>query len=359
MSQNQNLEILNALDELEKSKGISKEILLEALDTALVSAYKRHYGSSQNVSVSIDLQSGKIQVISRYLVVEDPQDPKAEVSLAEAKEKNVSLELGDYLEIEVTPKEFGRIAAQTAKQVVVQRIREAERGVIFEEFANCEGDIVGGQVHRFDQKSILVDLGKVEGMIPYQEQIPGELLNQGQRIKCYVVEVRKTNKGTMVMLSRTHPGLLKRLLELEVPEIATGVVEIKSIAREAGSRSKVAVSTKDENVDPIGACVGPKGIRIQAIVNELSGEKIDVIPYSDDPAKFVTNAISPAVAIGVKADVISKIAQVTVPDNQLSLAIGREGQNARLSAKVTGWKIDIKSESQVTSDVVSEFEIDF
>lgn len=359
MGQNENLEIISALDELEKSKGISKQVLLEALEAALVSAFKRHYGSSQNVRISIDTVKGSILVLSRRNVVEEVQDSKTQVSLEEARHTDPLIEIGDVLETEVTPREFGRIAAQTAKQVVVQRIREAERGIIYEEFSNREGDVVTGTVHRYEQKNVIVELGKIEAMIPLQEQISGEVYSPGQRIKCYVIEVRKTNKGPMIMLSRTHPGLLKRLLELEVPEITDGTVEIKSIAREPGSRSKLAVSSHDPNVDPVGACVGPRGTRIQAVVNELCGEKIDVIPWSEDSSQFVSNALSPARVLGVKADVISKVAQVVVPDNQLSLAIGREGQNARLAAKVTGWKIDIKSQSQSGENFMPSFEVDF
>lgn len=359
MGQNENLEIISALDELEKSKGISKQVLLEALEAALVSAFKRHYGSSQNVRISIDTVKGNILVLSIRNVVEEVQDSKTQVSLEEARHTDPLIEIGDVLETEVTPREFGRIAAQTAKQVVVQRIREAERGIIYEEFSNREGDVVTGTVHRYEQKNVIVELGKIEAMIPFQEQISGEVYSPGQRIKCYVIEVRKTNKGPMIMLSRTHPGLLKRLLELEVPEITDGTVEIKSIAREPGSRSKLAVSSHDPNVDPVGACVGPRGTRIQAVVNELCGEKIDVIPWSEDSSQFVSNALSPARVLGVKADVISKVAQVVVPDNQLSLAIGREGQNARLAAKVTGWKIDIKSQSQSGENFMPSFEVDF
>jgi N utilization substance protein A len=359
MGQNDNIEVIMALDELEKSRGISKQVLLEALEAALVSAFKRHYGSSQNVRISIDPASGKIVVLSRKTVVEEVHDPRTEVSLSEARESDPGFQPGDILEREVTPREFGRIAAQTAKQVVVQRIREAERGVIYDEFSSREGDVVTGVVQRHEQRNVIVDLGRVEATLPPQEQIATEFYEQGLRIKCYVVEVRKTNKGPMVLVSRTHPGLLRRLLELEVPEIAEGVVEIKGVAREAGARSKIAVASRDPNVDPVGACVGPRGQRIQAVVNELGGEKIDVIPWSEDYSQFVANALSPAKAVGVRPDFITKVAQVIVPDHQLSLAIGREGQNARLAAKITGWKIDIRPESQIGLGGIPKFEIDF
>lgn len=359
MTEREGLEIVRALDELERERGVPKAVLLEALEAALVSAFKRHYGSSQNVRVNIDPETGRILVLARKNVVEEAEDPKTEISLEEARQIDPNYELGDIVEGEVTPREFGRIAAQTAKQVVVQRIREAERGVIYEEFSEREGDVVTGTVGRIDQRNVIVDLGKTEASLPPHEQIRNETYETGMRIKCYVVEVRKTGRGPLVMLSRTHPGLLRRLLELEVPEISEGVVEIKAIAREAGARSKVAVAAEDPNVDPVGACVGPRGARIQAIVSELAGEKIDVIPWNEDYSVFIANALSPAKVLEVRPDFISKVATVVVPDYQLSLAIGREGQNARLAAKITGWKIDIKSESQVGLVSMPKFEIDF
>jgi N utilization substance protein A len=254
--------------------------------------------------------------------------------------------LEDIIELEVTPKDFGRIAAQTAKQVVVQRIREAERGIIYEEFSNREGDIVTGIIQRTEQKNVFIDLGKAEAILAPSEQIAGESYRQWDRIKTYITEVRKTTKGPQILVSRTHPGLLKRLFELEVPEIHDGVVEIKSVSREPGLRSKIAVYSRDENVDPVGACVGHKGMRVQTIVNELRGEKIDIVKWSPDPAKYIANALSPAKVVEVDINEIEKVSKVVVPDYQLSLAIGKEGQNARLAAKLTGWKIDIKSESQ-------------
>lgn len=342
-----NMEFIEALAEIEKDKGVSAEILLEAIEAALISAYKRNFGSLQNVRVQIERTTGEIKVYARKDVVEEVEDPRAEISLAEAKQRDPRYELEDVVEIEVTPRDFGRIAAQTAKQVVVQRIREAERGLIYEEFSSREGDIVTGVVQRHEQKNILIDLGKVEAVLAPTEQIPGEEYYHNDRVKTYIVEVRKTTKGPQVMVSRTHPGLLKRLFELEVPEIHDGVVELKSVAREAGARSKIAVWSEDENVDPVGACVGTKGMRVQTIVNELRGEKIDIVKWSADPARFVANSLSPAKVLSVDIFEDDKVAKVVVPDYQLSLAIGKEGQNARLAAKLTGWKIDIKSESQV------------
>ena len=341
-----NTEFIEALEELEREKGIAMDILLEALEAALISAYKRNFGSLQNVRVSIDRDSGDIKVYARKTISENVEDDRSEASLEDARNKDPRYELGDILEVEVTPREFGRIAAQTAKQVVVQRIREAERGIIYEEFSNREGDIVTGIVQRQDQKNIYIDLGKTEAILGPAEQIPGEEYKHGDRLKTYIVEVKKTTKGPQILVSRTHPGLLKRLFELEVPEIHDGVVELKAVAREAGARSKVAVYSKDENVDPVGACVGPKGMRVQTIVSELKGEKIDIVKWHQEATKFVASALSPAKVVDVTIMEADKIARVVVPDYQLSLAIGKEGQNARLSAKLTGWKIDIKSESQ-------------
>jgi len=342
-----NTEFLQAVQEIEKQKGIPAEVLLEATEQALLSAYKKNYGINQNARVHIDRVTGEVKVYVLKTVVEEVTDPRLEVRVEEAREKDPRLNVGDVLEIEVTPRNFGRIAAQNAKQVVIQRIREAERNQIFEEFSGREGDIITGIVRRIDQKNIYVDLGKTEAILPPQEQIPGENYSFGDRIKAYLVEVKKTSKGPNIILSRTHPGLLKRLLELEIPELYDGTVELKSIAREAGSRSKIAVYSKDENVDPVGACVGNKGLRIKNIVDELNGEKIDVVKWSPDPVKFIANALSPAKVTSVEVFEDEKIARVIVPDFQLSLAIGKEGQNARLAAKLTGWKIDIKSESQV------------
>ncbi|MCO1601738.1 transcription termination factor NusA [Desulfosporosinus nitroreducens] len=341
-----NMEFIEALHELEKGRGISAEILFEAIEAALISAYKKNFGSLQNVRVLIDRLTGEFKVYARKTVVDLVEDARTQVSLVEARNLDPNYQLEDIVEYEVTPREFGRIAAQTAKQVVVQRIREAERGMIYDEFVNREGDIVTGVVQRYEQKNVIVDLGKVEAVLPAQEQIPGEGYQSFERIKTYVVEVKKTTKGPQIMLSRTHPGLIKRLFELEVPEIHDGIVEIKGVSREAGARSKIAVYSRDPNVDPVGACVGPKGVRVQTIVTELKGEKIDIVNFSIDPQEFVANSLSPAKVLQVYPKLNEKVAIVVVPDYQLSLAIGKEGQNARLAAKLTGWKIDIKSESQ-------------
>ena len=341
-----NMEFIEALHELEKGRGISAEILFEAIEAALISAYKKNFGSLQNVRVLIDRLTGEFKVYARKTVVDTVEDTRTQVSLVEARNLDPNYQLEDIVEYEVTPRDFGRIAAQTAKQVVVQRIREAERGMIYDEFVNREGDIVTGVVQRYEQKNVIVDLGKVEAVLPAQEQIPGEVYQSFERIKTYVVEVKKTTKGPQIMLSRTHPGLIKRLFELEVPEIHDGIVEIKGVSREAGARSKIAVYSRDPNVDPVGACVGPKGVRVQTIVTELKGEKIDIVNFSIDPEEFVANALSPAKVVQVYPKLNEKVAIVVVPDYQLSLAIGKEGQNARLAAKLTGWKIDIKSESQ-------------
>jgi len=345
-----NGEFLQAIEQIAKEKGIKEDVLFEAIDAALVTAYKKNYGTSQNVKVTINRQNGDVDVFAKKTVVEVPKDDLLEISLEEAKKINRNYDIGDIVEIKVTPKNFGRIAAQTAKQVVVQRIREAERINVYEEFINKEDEIVTGLVQRKEKNNVYIDLGKTEAILGPNEQVPGETYNIGDRIKTYVVEVKKTTKGPQVILSRTHPGLVKRLFELEVPEIKEGIVEIKSISREAGSRTKMAVYSHDENVDAVGACVGQKGQRVQVIVDELRGEKIDIIEWSSDLAVFVTNALSPAKVISVKINKEENTANVVVSDSQLSLAIGKEGQNARLAAKLTGCKIDIKSESQVLSN---------
>ncbi|SFG49689.1 NusA antitermination factor [Desulfotomaculum arcticum] len=348
-------EFLDALKDLVKEKGITVEVLLEAIEAALLSAYKRNFGSLQNAKVYIDRETGECKVFAQRTVVEHVEDPRLEIAVEEAKTIDPRYEIEDMVETEVTPKNFGRIAAQTAKQVVVQRIREAERNIIYEEFANRDGDIINGIVQRIEQKNVFIELGKTEAILTPTEQMPGESYNQGTRIKAYIVEVRKTTKGPQIFVSRTHPGLLKRLFELEVPELQEGVVELKSVAREAGHRSKIAVYSRDENVDPVGACVGPKGMRVQTIVNELNGEKIDIIKWDNDPSKFIASSLSPAKVVAVEVWEDEKIARVIVPDYQLSLAIGKEGQNARLAAKLTGWKIDIKSESQM-AELYPEYE---
>ena len=342
-----NVEFLEALRDLEKERNISADIILDAIDAALVSAYKKNFGSSQNVRTEINRETGDFHVYSRKTIVEEVEDDKTEISLAEAEKINPGYEAGDIYEVEVTPRDFGRIAAQTAKQVVVQRMREAERSVIYDEYINMEGDIMTGIIQRIENRSVFLDIGKTEAILTANEQIPGEVYRHGDRLKVYMVEIRKTNRGPQVVVSRTHPGLLKRLFEQEVPEIYDGTVEIKSIAREAGSRSKIAVYSKNENVDSLGACVGAKGMRVQAIVDELRGEKIDIVKWSEDPAEFIDNALSPAKVIAVDIAEEEKFARVIVPNYKLSLAIGKEGQNARLAVKLTGWKIDIKSASEM------------
>ena len=331
-------------------KGINPEILFDAIEAALVASYKRNFNSAQNVRVALDRTSGQYHVYAIKTVVEDVADNIQEISLAMAQKVSPNYQLGDTLEVEVTPANFGRIAAQAAKQVVVQRIREAERGIIYEEFSSREGDIVTGLVQRVENRNVYVDLGKTEAIMVQSEQIANEEYAVNDRIKAFITEVKNSTKGPQVMLSRTHPDLLKRLFELEVPEIHDGVVEIKSVAREAGMRSKIAVYAKDESVDPIGSCVGHRGFRVQAIVDELRNEKIDIVKWSEDPAVYIANALSPAKVISVDVAESEKMSRVVVPDYQLSLAIGKEGQNARLAAKLTGWKIDIKSESQAKEE---------
>jgi len=340
-----NTELLEALDRLEKDKGISREKLIEAIEDALFSAYKRNFNQAQNVRVELNDKTGTIRVFARKEVVEEVSDNRLEISLEDARGINPNYELGDIVEIEVTPKDFGRIAAQTAKQVVMQRVREAEREIIYQEFIDREDDIMTGIVQRKDSRFVYVSFGRAEGLLPVQEQMPNETYNHNDRIKVYITKVEKTSKGPQIMLSRTHPNLLKRLFELEVPEIFDGTVEIMSVAREAGDRSKISVYSELKDVDPVGACVGPKGARVQAVVNELGGEKIDIVKYSKDPVEFVANALSPAKVLDVIVHEEEKATTVIVPDHQLSLAIGKRGQNARLAAKLTGWKIDIKNET--------------
>lgn len=339
-------DLLEALVALEKDKGIKKDIIIEALEAALISAYKRNFNQAQNVRVDLNETTGQFKVLSQKEIVEVVEDPRLQLSIEDAKVINPQYEIGDIYEEEVTPRDFGRIAAQTAKQVVTQRVREAERGVIYNEFIDREDDIMTGIVQRQDQRFIYVDLGRVEALLPTTEQMPNESYHTHDRIKVYLTKVENTSKGPSVLVSRTHPGLLKRLFELEVPEIYDGTVEIKSISREAGERSKIAVYAKDPEVDPVGSCVGQKGQRVQAIVDELKGEKIDIVRWSEDPVEYVANALSPSKVVSVLVNEADKATTVIVPDYQLSLAIGKRGQNARLAAKLTGWKIDIKSETE-------------
>ena len=345
-----NQEFIGALKEIVKDKGISEDLLLTTIEDALVAAYKKNYAgptsSAQNVKVTIDRESGEIHVYSQKIVVEEVFDNVTEIGLEEAQEIKPTYDLDDVVDFEVTPKNFGRVAAQLAKGVVTQRIREAERSIIYNEYKEKEYDIITGTVLREDKGNVFVNIGKLETAIGPNEQIPREKYKFNEKIKLYVVEVKNTSKGAQIIVSRTHPGLVKRLFELEVPEIYEGVVEIKSISREAGSRSKIAVVSHDENVDPMGACVGPKGARVQNIVNELKGEKIDIIKWSKNPEEFIASSLSPAKVLSVTVDEDSKSAKVIVDDNQLSLAFGKEGQDVRLAAKLTNWKIDIKSKSQ-------------
>lgn len=338
-------ELLDALDRLEKEKGISRDVIVEAIEAALVSAYKRNFNQAQNVRTDFNLTTGTMHVYARREVVDEVFDSRLEIAIEEARKINPNYEIGDIVEIEVTPKEFGRIAAQTAKQVVTQRVREAERGIIYEEFVDREDDIMTGIVQRKDNRYVYVSLGKTEALLPVHEQMQNEQYNHNDRMKVYITKVEKTTKGPQIFISRSHPNLLKRLFELEVPEIYEGIVEIKSVAREAGDRSKVSVWSDNPDVDPVGSCVGPKGSRVQAVVDELNGEKIDIVKFSKDPVEFVANALSPSKVLDVIVNEEEKSTVVIVPDYQLSLAIGKRGQNARLAAKLTNWKIDIKSES--------------
>jgi len=343
---NPQAELIMALDMLEKEKGISKAALLDAIETALVSAYKKNYNNAGNVRVSVNGETGEIAVYSIKKVVEEVENPAEEIELSEAWKIASYYRPGDILEVQIAPKDFGRIAAQSAKQVVVQRIREAERGMIYDELSEKENEVLTAVVQREERNGVYLELGRSEGFMYATEFIPGESFMPGDRIKVYVLEVLKTSKGPQVLVSRTHPGLIKRLFEFEVPEIQSGIVTIKSIAREAGSRTKIAVHSSDPQVDPVGACVGQRGIRIERIVAELANEKVDIIEWSPDPATFIANALSPARVLAVQINEEEHAARVIVPDNQLSLAIGKEGQNARLAFKLTGWKIDIKSQSQ-------------
>ena len=345
-----NEEFIGALREIVKEKGISEDMLFTTIEDALVAAYKKNYAkiaeNAHNVKVTMNRESGDINVYSQKLVVETVNDDINEINESDAKEINPRFRTGDLVDVEVTPRTFGRVAAQSAKQVVVQRIKEAERSIIYNEFSEKEFDIITGTVIRKDKGNVLIDLGKTEAVLGQNEQIPGEDYIYNTKIKLYIVEVKNTTKGAQVVISRTHPGLVKRLFELEVPEIYEGVVEIKSISREAGSRTKIAVFSHDENVDPMGSCVGAKGVRVQNIVDELKNEKIDIIKWSKLPEEYIANALSPAKVIDVEINEEGKNAKVIVEDGQLSLAIGKEGQNVRLAAKLTGWKIDIKSKSQ-------------
>ena len=340
------VEFINALNQIEKEKGIDKEVIFEAIETSLVSACKKNFGTSQNIKVVINRETGDVACYAQKEVVEEVEDDMLQISLEDARNINPYFIIGDIIDIEVTPKNFGRISAQTAKQVVVQKFREAEREILYNQYITKEKDIMTGIVQRRERKNVIVQLGKIDAILTPNEQIPTEEYNFMDRIKVYVLEVKQSTKGPQIYVSRTHPELVKRLFEQEVPEVYDGTVEIKSIAREAGSRTKIAVYTKDKNVDALGACVGQNGYRVNVIVNELQGEKIDVINWSEDPKEFIAAALSPSKVLAVAINEQDQSAKIVVPDHQLSLAIGKEGQNARLSAKLTGWRIDIKSETQ-------------
>lgn len=339
-------ELMAALDLLEKEKKINKDDLLATLRTALASAYKKYYNAGDNVEVDID-EKGGIRVHTQKTVVEEVEDSSAEITLEEAQLINAKYQIGDVVVLETTPKNFGRIAAQNAKQMLVQHIREAERGRMYSEYQNKENDVILGTVQKNEKRGVLIEIGSTETLMPIHEQAPGEVYRPGQKLMVYVTEVRNTTKGLQITVSRTHPGLVRRLFEREVPEIENGTVEIKSVAREAGSRSKIAVSSNNPNVDAVGACVGQKGARVAAVLRGLGEEKVDIVKYSEDPAVFITESISPAKVLRVTIDKENNSAEVIVPEFQLSLAIGKEGQNARLAAKLTGWKIDIKSDKEV------------
>jgi N utilization substance protein A len=344
---NGNKELIDALNQIEKEKDISKDILLEAMENSLVAACKNHYGKADNIKVNINKETGAVSVYAEREIVEEVEDPIMQISVVEAKLKYPKNNLGDLVNVEVTPKNFGRIAAQKAKQVVVQKIREEERKVLFNQYYSKEKDVVTGIVQRYVGNNVSINLGKVDAVLAENEQVKTEHFRPTERIKLYVLEVKDTTKGPRITVSRTHPELVKRLFESEVTEVKDGTVEIKSISREAGSRTKMAVYTHNPDVDPVGACVGLNGARVNAIVNELRGEKIDIINWNENPAILIENALSPAKVISVHVEEHEKSARVIVPDYQLSLAIGKEGQNARLAARLTGFKIDIKSESQV------------
>ena len=341
-----NKELMGALDELEREKNISKETLLDAIEQSLIQAYKNHFGKADNVHVTINRETGDFSVYADRRVVEFVEDPAEEVSLVEAQKQNTNAEVGDILKVPVHSDKFGRIATQNAKNVILQKIREEERKVLFDQYHGNEKEVVTGIVQRVVGHNVSVNLGKADAILAENEQVKGETFKPTERIKVYILEVKDTPKGPRILVSRTHPGLVKRLFESEVAEVKDGTVEIKSIAREAGSRTKLAVWSNDPDVDPVGACVGVNGARVSAIVNELRGEKIDIINWDENPAILIENALSPAKVISVMADPDEKKASVIVPDYQLSLAIGKEGQNARLAARLTGFKIDIKSETQ-------------
>jgi len=341
-----NTEFMQALKDLQREKGISSDSIIDALEKALAKSYEKNYNDHQNVKINIDPDTGKLDIFAEKLIVDSVEDPIIEISLNDARKINANYQIGETVLQSVTPHDFGRIAAQTARNIVLQKIKDAERAIIFSEFEDREHEIITGIIQRMDRNYIYIELGKTEGMIPPSEQVSTESYRVGDRLKLYISEVKNTTKGAQVILSRNNPGLVVRLFELEIPEISDGIVEIFSIAREAGSRTKIAVFSKDENVDPVGACVGFKGTRVKAIVTELRGEKIDIIIWDKNIKTFIKNSLSPANIVDVIIDEENKSAVVVAQEEQLSLAIGKEGQNARLAAKLTGWKIDIKDEHE-------------
>lgn len=346
-------ELFESLEMIEEEKGISRDIVLEALESALISAYKKHFGAVHDIGVVFDEETGAIRIIAKKKVVEDVYDRETEISLEDARKISGKYDLGDTVETEVTPASFGRIAAQTARGVMLQRIHEAEREKMVNEYSDRENDIATAVVRRIEKRNVMLEIENTESVLMPNEQVKNDRYKVGERYKVFVVEVANSVKGVHLVVSRSHPGLVRKLFELEVPEIAQGIIEVKALSREAGSRSKIAVASTLENVDPVGTCIGPKGMRVQEVINELRGEKIDIIKYSDDPAEYVSNALSPADVLSIDVDSDKKICSVTVPSDQLSLAIGKEGQNVRLAARLTGWKIDIS-----TSDVKPEERFD-
>lgn len=338
--------LFEVLSEICEEKGIGTEVLIDALEAALVAAYKKNFNSAQNVEVIMDRDKGDVKVFAKKEVSELVENEQEQISLDDARKIDGNYNIGDIVNIEVTPKNFGRISAMTAKQVVTQRIREAERGIIYSEYTEKTNDIVTGTVERIERGNVFIDIGKIEAMLPEKEQPAGETYEVGQMLKCYVSDVRSGTRGTQIMVSRTHPGLVKKLFEMEVPEIAEGIVEIKNVAREGGSRTKIAVYSNDHDIDAQGACIGPKGLRVQNIGDELRNEKIDIVKWSEDPAEFIAASLSPAKVLSTQINEEEKTARVTVPEHQLSLAIGKSGQNVRLAARLTGWKIDISAAAE-------------
>ena len=347
-------ELFESLELIEEEKGIRRDIILDALESALVSAYRKHFGAAQDVSVVFDEKSGGIRIIARKTVVEEVADKETEIAVDAAKTINDKYEIGDIAEIEVTPKSFGRIAAQTARQVVFQRMHEAEREKMVSEYSDRENDIANAVVRRIERRNVMLEIEDAESVLMPNEQVRQDNYKVGERYKVFVVEVADSVKGVHLVVSRSHPGLVRRLIELEVPEVDDGIIEIKALSREPGSRSKIAVHSTKENVDPVGTCIGPKGMRVQEVIRELRGEKLDIIKYSDDPAEYVSNALSPADVVGIQVDEDNRICHVQVPESQLSLAIGREGQNVRLAARLTGWKIDLSSVPDEPQEVDEE-----